>query len=82
MVFQRREIRHEPIFEPLLQLVPTAFDGVQFREFRTGSTRLQGIVYAHARGRTVSDSFDLALTTHVLPEILRIEVARSVQKHH
>jgi hypothetical protein len=81
MVFQRREIRHEPIFEPLLQLVPTAFDGVQFREFRREVPDFE-IVSAHARDRTVSDSFGLALSADVLPEILRIEVARSVQKHH
>ena len=66
------------MLEPLLQLIPAPFDRVQFGEFR-GEVPHFEVVPAYARDRTVSDSFGLALSTDVLPEILRIEVARSVQ---
>ena len=69
------------MLEPLLKLVPAAFDSVQFGEFRR-EVPYFGIVSAYARDRTISDSFSFALSADVLPEILRIEVARSVQKHH
>ena len=37
---------------------------------------------AHARDRTVPDSFGFALTTHELPEIPRIKVPYTIEEHH
>jgi hypothetical protein len=69
------------MFEPLLQLVPTVFDGLDFREFRRDVPSFE-VGPAQARNRTVSDSTGLALSTDVLPEILRVYVVRSVKKSY
>ena len=68
------------MLEPLLQLIPAPFDRVQFGEFR-GEVPHFEVVPAYARDRTVSDSSGLALPTHELPKIPRIEVTRPIQKH-
>jgi len=69
------------MFEPLLQLVPRVFDGVQFRELRRDVLFFE-VVPSQARNRSVSDSFGLALSTDVLPEILRVYVVRWVKKSY
>ena len=56
------------MLEPLLKLVPAAFDGVQFGEFRREVPDFE-VVSADARDRTVPDSVGLALSADVLPEI-------------
>jgi len=64
-----------------VQLVPPVFDGVQFRELRLDVPSFE-VVPAQARNRGVSDSFGLALSIDVLPEILRVKVVRSVKKYY
>jgi hypothetical protein len=56
------------VFEPFVELIPAAFHWVELGEFRWEVPNIQ-ILSAHARDRTVPDSFGLALTTHELPEI-------------
>jgi hypothetical protein len=69
------------MLEPLLELVPAAFDGVQFGKFRREVPHAEFIT-TQARDRTVSDSFRRSFPGDVLPEIACPEVACSVEKHH
>ena len=69
------------MLKSLLELVPAAFNSVQFGEFR-GKVPYFEIVTADARDRTVSDSFGRSIAADVLPEISCPEVACPVEKHH
>jgi hypothetical protein len=68
------------MFEPLLQLVPTAFDGVQIGKLRGQIPDIEFIT-TQARDRTVSDSFGRSVGADVLPEVACLEVACPVEKH-
>ena len=55
------------MLESLLELVPAAFDGVQFRKFRREVPDFE-VVTVDACDRTVPDSFGRSVSTDVLPK--------------
>ena len=65
VLFQRREIKNESMLEPLLELVPAAFDGVQFRKFQREVPDFE-VVTVDACDRTVPDSFGRSVSADVL----------------
>jgi hypothetical protein len=70
----------QPVLVPIFKLVPTALHRIQFRKMRREIPDFQ-FVTLRTLDRCIIDSIYWPSPTHVLPEILGIEVRCLIEQH-